>query len=161
MVLDADVLREAHREDSEVFLKPMPSEEEISGYAEEIEELERRQRGEPPRAGSLVLRFVAYMDTEREARDGRETIAAAGAEIVGETVRLWGAGTLEEFRGRGAYRTLVVERCRVAHALGATLALTKANIGTSGPTLKRAGFRSVDTESRHVLTLRQTVRYFP
>ncbi|MDQ4129037.1 MAG: hypothetical protein M3151_14010, partial [Actinomycetota bacterium] len=82
---DAGVLREAHRVDSEVFLKPLPSEEEISGYAGEIEELERRQRGEPSGAGSLVLRFVAYMDTEREARDGREIIAAAGAEVVGET----------------------------------------------------------------------------
>lgn len=94
------------------------------------------------------------MDNEREARDGREIIATAGAEVVGKTVRLWDAGTLKGFRGRGAYRTLVVHGCRVEHALGATLALTKANTGTSGPALKRAGFRSVDTKHHRILTLR-------
>jgi hypothetical protein len=35
--------------------------------------------------------------------------------------------------------------------LGATLTLTKANISTSGSILKRAGFRPVGTEWRHVL----------
>jgi hypothetical protein len=73
--------------------------------------------------------------------------------LVGETLRLWGAGTLRTFRGRGAYGALVVERCRVGRHLGATLALDKANIATSGPILKRAGFRPFGTERRHVLEI--------
>ena len=72
---------------------------------------------------------------------------------MGQTVRLWGAGTLQGFRGRGAYRALVIERCRFAHALGATLDLTKANEATSVPILVRAGFRRVAEERRHALKI--------
>ena len=80
-------------------------------------------------------------------------MGAAGAQIVGETLRLWGAATREAFRGKGAYRALVLERCRVGWKLGATLALAKANVATSGPTLERAGFRIVATEQRHTLEI--------
>lgn len=59
-----------------------------------------------------------------------------------------GAGTRAERRGLGA---LVIERCRRAHALGATLALAKANIASSAPILRRAGFRLVATERRYAL----------
>ena len=38
--------------------------------------------------------------------------------------------------------------------LGATLALTKANIATSGSELKRAGFRRFGAERRHLLEVR-------
>lgn len=58
--------------------------------------------------------------------------------MVDDTLRLWGATTREEFRGRGAYGALVLERCKVGRELGATLALTKANVATSGPMLERA-----------------------
>lgn len=95
----------------------------------------------------------AELVSEDRGNDARRAVAAAGAEIAGETVRLWGAGTLEGFRGRGAYQALVAERCRLAHSLGATLALTKANASTSAPILKRAGFRPVAGERRHVLEL--------
>lgn len=54
---------------------------------------------------------------------------------------------------RGAYRALVVERCRTAHTIGATLALTKANTRTSAPLLAASGFRPVAHERRHVLDL--------
>ncbi len=37
---------------------------------------------------------------------------------------------------------------------GATLALAKTNVVTSGPTLERAGFRVVATERRHALEVR-------
>ena len=75
--------------------------------------------------------------------------------MAGETLRLWGAATRKEVRGRGAYRALVLERCRVGIALGATLALTKANVVSSGSILERAGFRRVGTERRHVLEIRR------
>jgi hypothetical protein len=67
--------------------------------------------------------------------------------------RAAGAGTLPEYRRRGAYGGLVVERCRLAHALGATLAITKANEATSAPLLRRAGFRAIASERRHTLQI--------
>ena len=77
----------------------------------------------------------------------------ASAEVAGERVRLWGAGTLPEYRGRGAYRALVMERCRHAHSLGATLGLAKANAASSSPILRAAGFRRVATERRYALKI--------
>ncbi len=59
---------------------------------------------------------------------------------MGLVARLWGAGTLPRFRGRGAYRALLAERMRVARGYGATLALVKGKVDTSGPILRRAGF---------------------
>ncbi len=74
--------------------------------------------------------------------------------MTGKTARLWGAGTLPGHnRGRGAYRALVVERCRHAHALGATLALSKANTASSAPILRNAGFRTVASERRYALKI--------
>jgi hypothetical protein len=104
---------------------------------------------------SLAVRFAAYVNPSIPSGAGspRGIVAAAGAQVVGETLRLWGAATRQTFRGRGAYGALVLERCRVGTHLGATLALTKANITTSGSILKRASFRPVGTERRHVLEI--------
>jgi hypothetical protein len=156
LVRSAGVLREALRVDSEVFCSPSPTGREFVEYAGELEKLRRRERGEPSREGtSLAMRFAAYVNPN--SRSGGEyprgVVAAAGAQVVGETLRLWGAGTRQTFRSRGAYRALVLERCRVGRRLGATLALAKANVATSGPTLKRAGFCPVGTERRHVLEI--------
>jgi hypothetical protein len=124
--------------------------------AEEQEKLRRRERGEPSMEGtSLAMRFAAYMNPP--SRSGGEysrgVVAVAGAQGVGETLRLWGAGTCQRFRGRGAYRALVLERCRGGRRLGATLALAKTNVATSAPILKRAGFCPVGTERRHELEI--------
>jgi hypothetical protein len=56
-------------------------------------------------------------------------------------------------QGRGAYRALVMERCRHAYSLGATLALAKANAAASSPILRAAGFRRVATEPRYALKI--------
>ena len=100
---------------------------------------------------SHVLRYLASVQTP--GNEGWEDAATAGAEVAGETVRLWGAGTLPVQRGRGAYRALVMERCRHARALGATLALAKANATTPSPILRAAGFRRVATERRYLLKM--------
>ena len=105
----------------------------------------------PGEAASQVLRYLASV---RSPENGRwKPAATAGAEVAGEAVRLWGAGTLPGHRGRGAYRALVLERCRHARALGAPLALAKANTASSSPILKAAGFRRVATEHRYALQL--------
>ena len=153
LVRDPEGLREALLVDSEIFASPPPSGEEFAEYSGQLEELGRREGRAPGMRASIALRFVAFVALDDRGKGARRTIAAAGAEVVGATVRLWGAGTLKAYRGLGAYRALVVERCRLAHALGATLALTKANAATSAPILKRAGFRPVAEERRHTLTL--------
>ncbi len=156
LVRDARGLREVLRVDSEVFGSHPPSGEEFVEYAGELEKLRRLERGESPGEGeSLSLRFAASVDvvSGHGGRDARRVVAAAGAQLVDETLRLWGAATREEFRGRGAYRALVLERCRVGMDFGATLVLTKANVATSSPILERAGFRRVGTERRHVLEI--------
>jgi len=158
LVRDAEVLREALFVDSEVFRSPLPTGGEFAKYAGELEKLLRHERGEHFRGGaSLAARFAAYVTSSIASGAGspRSIVAAAGAQVVGETLRLWGAATCQTFRGRGAYGALVLERCRVGTHLNATLALVKANISTSGAILKRAGFRPVGTERRHVLEIQR------
>jgi hypothetical protein len=153
---DAGVIREVLGVDSEVFGSASPSAGEIAEYAGELEKLGRLERGESlGECTSLALRFAASIEVVSgyEGDDVRRVVAAAGSQLIGETLRLWGAATLEEFRGRGAYKALVLERCRVGTDLGATLAITKANVATSSSILKRAGFRRVGTERRHVLEI--------
>jgi hypothetical protein len=155
LVHDAEGLWEPLRVGSEVFRSPPPSDEEVAEYAGGLEKLRRRELGESP-GEEVSLRFVATWNPvpEREGNDARSIVAAAGAQVVGETLRLWGAATREAFRGRGAYGALVLERCRVGRQLGATLAMAKANIATSAPILERAGFRRFGTERRLVLEIR-------
>jgi hypothetical protein len=105
----------------------------------------------PKRWGQSRMWCSSVPDEEQAGEPVEETIGATGAQVVGETLRLWSAATREAIRGRSAYRALVLQRCRVGRELGATLALTKANIATSGPTLERTGFRVVATERRYAL----------
>lgn len=156
LVRDAEALRKALRVDSEVFRSPPPAGGEFAEYEGELEKLRRRERGAPTREdASIAMRFVACVSPPPRpgGEDPCDIVAAAGAQVAGETLRLWGAATRPAFRGRGAYGALVLERCRVGRHLGATRALAKANVATSGPMLKRAGFRPIGTERRHVLEI--------
>ena len=151
LVRDEAGILTAHAIASRVFPdSPELTEPEIHAYLRGIEGLER-QPSEPDDDDAHTLRFLAFL--RDRTRGTGEVAATAGAQLVDETVRLWGAGTLEEYRRRGAYRTLVIERCRFAHALGATLALTKANAATSASILRGAGFRPVASERRHALQI--------
>ena len=76
-----------------------------------------------------------------------------GYTLVGEVARLWGAGTRPAFRGRGAYRSLLAARMKLAREHGATLALVKGRVETSGPILRRAGFSSYGEERSYCLTV--------
>jgi hypothetical protein len=112
----------------------------------------RRRRRRPEVEGvACALRYLALVRNRRG--EGQEVAVTASAELTGKTARLWGAGTLPGHRGRGAYRVLVMDRCCHAHALGATLALTKANIAPSAPILRNAGFHSVASERRYALKM--------
>ena len=152
LVRDEPSLRRANAVEAGVFPAATWNERDTHAYLRGILELEGRGRKRPGEEGApRVLRYLASV---RETRDGEWAfVATAGAEVTGETVRLWGAGTLPDYRGRGAYRALVEERCRHAHLLGATLALSKANTVFSAPILRAAGFRPVARERRYALKI--------
>ncbi|WP_309067253.1 hypothetical protein [Microbacterium sp.] len=95
------------------------------------------------------FRVVASLDG-RAVATGGVTLAQGSRGMV---ARLWGAATIEEARGRGAYRAVLAERLRLAAEAGATLALVKGRVATSAPILKRAGFHRYGGERRFRLPL--------
>src|SRR2546421_3342593 len=82
-----------------------------------------------------------------------EPAAVGGCTLRGEVAHLWGAVTLREYRRRGAYRAVLAERLRLARAHGATLALVKGRVETSGPILLRSGFAVYSEERCYWLPL--------
>ncbi|WP_217182851.1 hypothetical protein [Streptomyces sp. AC495_CC817] len=80
-------------------------------------------------------------------------VSTAGCTIVDGFTRLWGAATLAEARGRGAYRAVLAERLRASAQLGATTALVKGRHATSAPILERAGFAHYGDERAYRLTV--------
>jgi len=89
------------------------------------------------------FRVIVYVDGD--------PAATGGCGIVGDVARLWGACTLPAFRRRGAYRQLLWTRIATAHEHGATLALVKGRVETSGPILRRAGFTPYGEERCYCL----------
>lgn len=77
-------------------------------------------------------RVVGYLD--------ENPVSMGGVEIVDGVARMWGAGTVEPARGRGAYRAVLHHRLLLARELGARIALVHARVGTSGPIVQRYGF---------------------
>ena len=75
-----------------------------------------------------------------------EPASCGGCTLRGEVAQLWGAVTLREYRRRGSYRAVLAERLRLAREHGATLALVKGRVETSGPILLRAGFADYSEE---------------
>jgi GNAT superfamily N-acetyltransferase len=80
------------------------------------------------------------------AFDHGEPVSTGGCTLDGEVAQLWGAVTLPASRGRGSYRAVLAERLRLARDHGATLALVKGRVLTSGPILLRAGFADYGEE---------------
>ena len=88
---------------------------------------------------------VAYLD-------GRP-VGAAGVSPADGAARLWGAAVVEGARGRGAYRALLDARTAYGREHGATMALVKGKVDTSGPILRRAGFEVFGQERSYRLPL--------
>ena len=112
---------------TEIFGDPVPppeiQEEFLSAFRERVGREGRSDR------------FLAW--------DGPTAIGRAGLEVAGPVGRLWGTGVLLAHRRRGAYGAMVTARCRSSFERGAEIALVTARTGTSGPILRRAGFRWV------------------
>lgn len=60
--------------------------------------------------------------------------------MVDGVARLYGGATRPQARRQGVYAAVLAERLRIALGWGATLALVKGRVETSGPILRRAGF---------------------
>ena len=60
-----------------------------------------------------------------------------------KTLVLQGAATLPEFRGRGLYTSILVQRIADAAAQGMTAAILQADRATSAPICAKLGFREV------------------
>ena len=66
--------------------------------------------------------------------------------MVDGVARLWGGAVVPSVRGKGVYRAVLDARLSYAVAYGATMALVKGKIDTSGPILRRAGFAAYGRE---------------
>ncbi|MFZ0046555.1 MAG: GNAT family N-acetyltransferase [Streptosporangiaceae bacterium] len=137
LVTDERTLRASHLVAAEVWDEhrertPAVIAGEVAGLREEL-------------AAWTSFQIVVFIDGE--------PAASGGCGIVGEVARLWGAGTRSRFRGRGAYRALLAERMRLAQEHGATLALVKGRVETSGPILRRAGFTAYGEERAYCLAV--------
>jgi hypothetical protein len=137
LVRDERTLRASHLVSAEVWddhreRTPAAIAEELAGLLESIE------------SGS-EFRVVVFVDGE--------PAAGGGCGLVGQVARLWGAGTRPAFRGRGAYRALLAARVGLAREHGATLALVKGRVQTSGPILRRAGFTAYGEERSYCVPI--------
>ncbi|GGW81151.1 GNAT family N-acetyltransferase [Streptomyces caelestis] len=103
----------------------------------------------------LLARLSADPDTVVAvvAMAGREPVSAARMELVPGTrfAGLWGGGTVESWRGRGIYRTLVAHRARAAAARGYRYLQVDAS-SESRPILERLGFTPLTTTTPYVYT---------
>ncbi|MEX0426420.1 GNAT family N-acetyltransferase [Nocardioides sp. DS6] len=84
--------------------------------------------------------------------DGRPA-GTGGLTLADGVARLWGGATHPDLRGHGAYRAVLAARLAYAADHGATMALVKGRVETSGPILRRAGFEAFGQERSYRLPL--------
>jgi GNAT superfamily N-acetyltransferase len=73
--------------------------------------------------------------------------AGSGGVVMADGVaRLWGGAVVPSARGKGVYRAVLGARLSYAVTHGATMALVKGNVATSGPILRKAGFAAFGRE---------------
>jgi GNAT superfamily N-acetyltransferase len=103
----------------------------------------------------LLARLAADPDTVVAvvAMAGGEPVSAARMELVPGTpfAGLWGGGTVQDWRGRGIYRTLVAHRARAAAARGYRYLQVDAS-SQSRPILERLGFVPLTTTTPYEYT---------
>jgi GNAT superfamily N-acetyltransferase len=121
--IDQATLRHAYEVLKVVFGGDVPSDHRLR-----VESAQVRRDVETGRGGGVV----AYL--------GDRPAGTGGVTVADDVARLWSGSVLEEHRGRGAYRALLAARLEYAARHGATMALVKGRVETSGPILRRAGF---------------------
>ena len=73
-------------------------------------------------------------------------VGTGGVSMVDGVARLWGGAVAESARGQGVYRAILAARLEYGAVHGATMALVKGRVETSGPILRRAGFTAYGQE---------------
>ena len=91
------------------------------------------------------FRVVAYLNGT--------AVATAGCQVADDVARLYGAGTLEDARGVGAYRATIAKRLEIAFEHGARMGLVHARVNTSKPILTRLGFASFGEARLYALSV--------
>jgi GNAT superfamily N-acetyltransferase len=87
--------------------------------------------------------------------DGRP-VGSGGLTTAGDVVRLWSGGVVPSARGRGVYRAVLATRLAYAVERGATMAIVKGRVETSGPILRRVGFTAYGQERCYEVPVRAT-----
>ena len=126
---DAAIARDGSEVGAVVFGGAVPPEERLA------ENAKRDSATVPAGDGGLI---VAYT--------GGTPAGTGGVTMVDGVARLWGGAVAESARGQGVYRAILAARLEYAAAHGATMALVKGRVETSGPILRRAGFTAYGQE---------------
>jgi len=126
---DIAIARDAAAIDAAVFGGSMPPEDRLAKNAA------RDSVTVPAGEGGML---VAYVDGV--------AVGTGGVTMADEVARLWGGGVAEKARRRGVYRAILATRLAYGASHGATMALVKGRIETSGPILRRAGFAAYGQE---------------
>jgi GNAT superfamily N-acetyltransferase len=85
---------------------------------------------------------------------GGVPVAVGGVTMTDDGVaRLWFGAVVESARGQGVYRAVLAARLTYAARHGATMALVKGRIETSGSILRRAGFAAYGQEVFYEVSL--------
>lgn len=133
---DLDTTRDIHRVTTSVWGGAVPPQDALGSM------LDRNLADlEAGRGGSLV----AYLDGE--------PVGTGGVTIADGVARMWSGAVVAAARGRGIYRAMLRERIRYGLAYGATMALVKGVVHTSGPILRRAGFEAYGEERSYSVPL--------
>lgn len=133
---DEDTLRDAYGLLKIVFGGDVPPDQRLRIESDQVARDVENGRG-----GGVV----AYLD--------EVPVGTGGLTVADEVGRLWSGSVLEEFRGRGVYRALLQARLEYAVERRATMALVKGRVATSGPILRRAGFRAHGQERSYRVPL--------
>lgn len=136
-VTDIEHYQAARRVEAAAFGQRVPSEKEL--------EQEWSSATADSEEAAKFARFFS--------RIGNVPISSGGLTMSDNVVRLWGAGTHPAYRGRGGYRAITIARMNEGRHRGATIAIVNARIGTSGPILRRMGFRSVSVTKEYELRI--------
>jgi len=126
---DVATARDASQVGVDVFGGSMPSQERLAENAE---------RDTATVAAGEGGMLVAYADGI--------PVGSGGVTIVDGVARLWGGSVMKAARGQGVYRAVLATRLAYGVAHGATMALVKGRVETSGPILRRAGFAAFGQE---------------
>ena len=126
---DPATARDGSEVGTAVFGGSVPPEERLVANAE------RDSVSVPAGEGGMIVAYAAGIPA-----------GTGGVTMVDGVARLWGGAVMESARGQGVYRAILAARLAYAAAHGATMALVKGRIETSGPILRRAGFTAYGQE---------------